>query len=885
MCSVDLNVIFFLCYLQSDPFVQPVDPSDAEDYFDYIVYPMDIETLEKNIKKRLYGSTEGFLADAQWLVHNSIVFNSATSQYTLAAKRLLKVCKQELTEIETCPECYTNAHEKPDSWFVEACRRPHVLVWAKLKGFPFWPAKAMKIKDNDVDVRFFGQHDRAWVSMKDCFLYSEENPGAAPKKNGALIAAIEELTAHVKKLKDVHGPVVFAGPKTHIGRQLSVEEIRRMLPEYVPAEGGMGATEAASSGATTSSSKTNNNNNNNNNVNKVQPPTKKSPMTIRISSLKTNPTIVSVSADSTPSAPANDGRVTRLTRKSSAAAQRSNNPSGESDQDQSNDDSEVQRTTVNEAVEEKGEEMKEENDEAEENNDSVPDEKEQDETEESSTTVSAATTAAAAHPPPSLPKGSEILASALGGGSGGALRRSTRGMSRSGDAAPSETTSTTSSTPQLEKRLTRGAMNKVAHSDDGNNEDSVSDEQPPDTVLEAMGLSKKTRESTPSSGQSILRSNIVIKGEPQEDMDMSEMESMSGRVQKATHNTLMEQLTIPTSVKPGYRFNLSKDISISAVEGGMGDQDEQQMNIVARNVPQQQRRMGQGGQQRSVPPGIPMNAVRPRLPVNTAVNGQQRVFTGQQLRQMVRNARPQHILNPRTGQTIRVAGAGGGTRPVSMLPVRGQQQQYHVQQKGAGQGKDSAVDPSLVNPVQGPITLPGGTITVTPLTSLIAGVPIATFDGVNGAQQAQQVAVALKAANASGSRTNIGIVNVQQQGSGGSKGGKGGGANALATAQQRRNLMVSIPPSVNMHLQNLTKTMGDLVKSTVEQITLEIVEFCNTQQGKAENSRLQVEVEKLQKQLKQEATDIKHNNGKFHSYTEMPLRFSTAHSDSIFNAF
>lgn len=33
-------------------------------------------------------------------------------------------------------------------------------MWAKLKGFPFWPAKALRDKDGQVDARFFGQHDR-----------------------------------------------------------------------------------------------------------------------------------------------------------------------------------------------------------------------------------------------------------------------------------------------------------------------------------------------------------------------------------------------------------------------------------------------------------------------------------------------------------------------------------------------------------------------------------------------------------------------------------------------------------------------------------------------------------------------------------------------------
>lgn len=39
------------------------------------------------------------------------------------------------------------------------------MVWAKLKGFPFWPAKALRDKDGQVDARFFGQHDRWELNM------------------------------------------------------------------------------------------------------------------------------------------------------------------------------------------------------------------------------------------------------------------------------------------------------------------------------------------------------------------------------------------------------------------------------------------------------------------------------------------------------------------------------------------------------------------------------------------------------------------------------------------------------------------------------------------------------------------------------------------------
>uniref|UniRef100_A0A674MLD3 PWWP domain-containing protein n=1 Tax=Takifugu rubripes TaxID=31033 RepID=A0A674MLD3_TAKRU len=34
----------------------------------------------------------------------------------------------------------------------------HDLVWAKMKGFGYWPAKVLQREDNQVDVRFFGHH-------------------------------------------------------------------------------------------------------------------------------------------------------------------------------------------------------------------------------------------------------------------------------------------------------------------------------------------------------------------------------------------------------------------------------------------------------------------------------------------------------------------------------------------------------------------------------------------------------------------------------------------------------------------------------------------------------------------------------------------------------
>jgi hypothetical protein len=47
--------------------------------------------MEKNIKKKRYGSTEAFLAAAKWILHNCIIFNSTASKLTSIAKALVKV--------------------------------------------------------------------------------------------------------------------------------------------------------------------------------------------------------------------------------------------------------------------------------------------------------------------------------------------------------------------------------------------------------------------------------------------------------------------------------------------------------------------------------------------------------------------------------------------------------------------------------------------------------------------------------------------------------------------------------------------------------------------------------------------------------------------------
>lgn len=175
---------------------------------------MDLCTLEKNIKKKMYGCTEAFLADAKWILHNCIIYNGGNHKLTATAKVIVKICEHEMNEIEVCPECYLSACQKRDNWFCEPCSNPHPLVWAKLKGFPFWPAKALRDKDGQVDARFFGQHDRAWVPLNNCYLMSKEIPFSVKKTKSIFNSAMQEMEVYVENMRKKFGVFNYAPFRT-----------------------------------------------------------------------------------------------------------------------------------------------------------------------------------------------------------------------------------------------------------------------------------------------------------------------------------------------------------------------------------------------------------------------------------------------------------------------------------------------------------------------------------------------------------------------------------------------------------------------------------------------------------------------------------------------
>lgn len=93
------------------------------------------------------------------------------------SKELVQYCENEVRHISACGLCYELANLSTSmKWFSEVCGKSHPVVWAKVIGFPYEPAKLMSIQNETATVMFFGDHKIAQISMKHCLLYSEKSP-------------------------------------------------------------------------------------------------------------------------------------------------------------------------------------------------------------------------------------------------------------------------------------------------------------------------------------------------------------------------------------------------------------------------------------------------------------------------------------------------------------------------------------------------------------------------------------------------------------------------------------------------------------------------------------------------------------------------------------
>ena len=129
--------------------------------------------------RQVYKSISQFRLETATIVHNAVIFFGGSRLYlqlwepifqyfTLensicadAARAMQQDCLYELNEMKLCKDCYRRSILQEDgNWFRLPCDPQHELVYAKAKGFPYWPAKA------NHDVKFiFSWHISSYVTL------------------------------------------------------------------------------------------------------------------------------------------------------------------------------------------------------------------------------------------------------------------------------------------------------------------------------------------------------------------------------------------------------------------------------------------------------------------------------------------------------------------------------------------------------------------------------------------------------------------------------------------------------------------------------------------------------------------------------------------------
>ncbi|XP_076249207.1 zinc finger MYND domain-containing protein 11 isoform X2 [Calliopsis andreniformis] len=190
----------------SNKYSGPTWVSEGEDAWrpDVLIkHHMDLAIMDQKIKKKEYNNLAEFQADAHNILHNIIIYHGAHSMIGEMGLTMYQDCCYDLQEIRRCADCYRISNEKSEKmWFCIPCNPPHQLVYAKQKGYPYWPAKVMQVNSNIYDVRFFGGHHmRANIEKMFIRPITASLQSLQIKRSTAWNRAFEELKHHQNLLR------------------------------------------------------------------------------------------------------------------------------------------------------------------------------------------------------------------------------------------------------------------------------------------------------------------------------------------------------------------------------------------------------------------------------------------------------------------------------------------------------------------------------------------------------------------------------------------------------------------------------------------------------------------------------------------------------------
>lgn len=172
--------------------------------------PRTIEDIAARINDKAYRSLLEYRTDVMDVLHCVGVLRGTSCAEYEAAKYLQLDATHDTFEMARCQDCFMQSgRQRSDpQWFIRPCEVPHQLVFAKMPGFSYWPAKVMRqlrprldgSQTVQFDVRFFGKdHSRALIPER--FIVPDGRPVPGLKRTVGMKRALDELAAHKERLQ------------------------------------------------------------------------------------------------------------------------------------------------------------------------------------------------------------------------------------------------------------------------------------------------------------------------------------------------------------------------------------------------------------------------------------------------------------------------------------------------------------------------------------------------------------------------------------------------------------------------------------------------------------------------------------------------------------
>uniref|UniRef100_A0A1A9WVM2 Zinc finger MYND domain-containing protein 11 n=1 Tax=Glossina brevipalpis TaxID=37001 RepID=A0A1A9WVM2_9MUSC len=190
-----------------------------------------LKDVLENIQNRRYSLLMEFFVDLLDIQYQIGVFFGPHSTEMESTKWFLRDIAHDLSEIRRCPDCFRYSHEQATpAWFAKPCVQRHELVFAKHSGFPYWPAKVIRVLNNGkYDVRFFGgKHSRALIDVSHIKAIDSDIKSLKLGNRPSIKKAMEELHCH--QMLSKYPPSKFG---FHANPQETEEIIRNVMDTLV----------------------------------------------------------------------------------------------------------------------------------------------------------------------------------------------------------------------------------------------------------------------------------------------------------------------------------------------------------------------------------------------------------------------------------------------------------------------------------------------------------------------------------------------------------------------------------------------------------------------------------------------------------------------------